>query len=387
MARRPHPELFHPAHTAFRSIGPGEPYRLPRVALPAQLQTQAVYDPAEARRATVANLHAHWQAQAVDRLAKPLRASLDRQRKRLAAIQAQCGTEPEAARLVLEGQFLQAHPQRGTRGLTSVDPRPERDIWNLDQPIAVPPHLTLAEHAAKLFQRAQRMRKGIAFARATLPGLQAAIATVELDLARVLGLGAVPDWPSAAAQIAAYSVTAQRPNRFSAPAQRLAHATTDAPSAPRKAGPRTDSTRPAKEQTPAADVPRFVRRFLSSDGWIIDVGKSARDNHTLTFQSAHGNDLVLHIAGSPGAHVLVRCKEKPAKSADPEMPPATLLEAARLCLHYSSRKAASGEVVYALRKHCKAGSHTGQIQIAKPKYLRVKADAAALQRILDRKPQ
>ncbi|HTL53608.1 MAG TPA: NFACT RNA binding domain-containing protein [Planctomycetota bacterium] len=359
---------FFPARTSRRALIPGEPYPAPRATPAAQRDLEAAFDMPAARETFATNLHAHWLAQAVDRLARPIRSESTRLQKRIAAISAQAGSVAEAERLVLEGQYLQAHPQRAARGFTTIDPRPERDVWSLDRAIPVQANLTLAENAAKLFQRAQRMRKAAAYARATLPGLQAEAAAVAERLAEVLAIANAADWPSAATQIHARLTASQFP-----------------PPRPPPAGQKQPPPATPQDEAARADIPRFVRRFLSSDGWVIDVGKSARDNHELTFHSAHGNDLLLHVAGATGAHVVVRCRVKPAKSADPEFPPATLIEAGRLCLHYSSRKAAAGEVVYALCKHCKPGARPGQVMIAKPKYLRVRSDPQALKQILDRK--
>ncbi len=73
-----------------------------------------------------------------------------------------------------------------------------------------------------------------------------------------------------------------------------------------------------------------ARRFFSSDGFEILVGKKAKDNDYLSFRVAKSLDLWLHAADYPGSHVIVRNPNKK------EIPNKTLLEAAQLAAFYSS---------------------------------------------------
>src|SRR5262245_35167134 len=52
-----------------------------------------------------------------------------------------------------------------------------------------------------------------------------------------------------------------------------------------------------------------ARRFTSPDGMEVLVGRTARDNDTLTFAVASQRDFWLHVAACPGSHVLVRNPE------------------------------------------------------------------------------
>ena len=49
-----------------------------------------------------------------------------------------------------------------------------------------------------------------------------------------------------------------------------------------------------------------MRRYLSSDGYEVLVGRTARNNDQLTFRVARPNDLWLHTSDYPGSHVIVR---------------------------------------------------------------------------------
>ena len=88
-----------------------------------------------------------------------------------------------------------------------------------------------------------------------------------------------------------------------------------------------------------------TRRYLSSDGFEILVGRAARDNDHLTFKVAKPNDLWLHAADYGGSHVVVR------NSTRKEIPHRTIIEAAQLAAQFSqARKDSKVDVHYTQRK-------------------------------------
>jgi predicted ribosome quality control (RQC) complex YloA/Tae2 family protein len=82
-----------------------------------------------------------------------------------------------------------------------------------------------------------------------------------------------------------------------------------------------------KEKAPTAM--KGMRRYRSSDGYEVIVGRSARDNDTLTFRVARPHDLWLHAGDYPGSHVIVR------NSGRGEIPHRTIIEAAQLAAKFS----------------------------------------------------
>jgi predicted ribosome quality control (RQC) complex YloA/Tae2 family protein len=89
-----------------------------------------------------------------------------------------------------------------------------------------------------------------------------------------------------------------------------------------------------------------VRRYRSSDGLDILVGRGARDNDHLTFRVARSFDTWLHAADYPGSHVVVRHAGR-----DAAPPHRTLVEAAQLAAHFSQAKKDSKVAVnYTQRK-------------------------------------
>ncbi len=92
-------------------------------------------------------------------------------------------------------------------------------------------------------------------------------------------------------------------------------------------------------------VLKGVRRFASSDGFEILVGKKATDNDTLTFRLARSLDTWLHAADYPGSHVVIRNPNRKP------IPQSTMIEAASLAAFYSdARELPKAAVNYTQRK-------------------------------------
>ncbi len=106
-------------------------------------------------------------------------------------------------------------------------------------------------------------------------------------------------------------------------------------------------------------VALHARRFEAQA--VIWVGKSAKDNHQLTFRYAKGSDYWLHVQDTSGSHVLVKTAQ---------LTPQLLEEAAHLAAYYSPQRQAfeSGEpvsVCYTQVKYVKAikGGAPGRVQM------------------------
>ncbi|MCA1817375.1 MAG: NFACT family protein [Acidobacteria bacterium] len=95
----------------------------------------------------------------------------------------------------------------------------------------------------------------------------------------------------------------------------------------------------------AAESSARVRRYRSSDGYEVLVGRAARDNDALTFKLARSHDLWLHAADYPGSHVVVRVSAR-----DEEVPHRTLVEAAQLAAHFSQAKRDAKVAVHHTRR-------------------------------------
>ena len=93
------------------------------------------------------------------------------------------------------------------------------------------------------------------------------------------------------------------------------------------------------------EITSGIRRYLSSDGLEILVGRNSKDNDYLTMRVAKSLDWWLHAADYGGSHVVVR---NPSKR---ELPQKTLLEAAQLAAKFSqAREDSKVAVNYTQRK-------------------------------------
>ena len=104
-----------------------------------------------------------------------------------------------------------------------------------------------------------------------------------------------------------------------------------------------------------------VRRYRSSDGYEILVGRADRDNDALTFRIAKSFDLWFHAADYPGSHVVLRNPQRKP------VPIRAITEAAQLAAKFSqARTDARVAVNYCERKFVTKlkGFAPGQVRIS-----------------------
>ena len=86
-------------------------------------------------------------------------------------------------------------------------------------------------------------------------------------------------------------------------------------------------------------------RFMSPQDFTVFVGKTAKDNDTLTFRVARSRDMWLHVQGYHGSHVIIQANNQ-------DIPFETILYAASLAAGYSKAKDSDNVAVdYTLKKH------------------------------------
>jgi hypothetical protein len=121
------------------------------------------------------------------------------------------------------------------------------------------------------------------------------------------------------------------------------------------------------------------RRFRTGDGLEIWVGRSDEGNDYLTTRLARGNDLFFHLDGYPGSHVVLRTEGR----SDP--PPASLLDACELAVHFSRLKTAGrADVHVAPIKNVRKpkGAKPGLVFVTGGKTIHVRRDPKRLESIL-----
>ncbi len=126
---------------------------------------------------------------------------------------------------------------------------------------------------------------------------------------------------------------------------------------------------PPRNKSKADDPFPGTKRYLSTDGFEILVGKRSKDNDFLTFRIAKSLDTWLHAADYPGSHVIIRNPNRK------EIPHSTLLEAAGLAAFYSKAKNESKAAVHYTQKkfvNKPKGSAPGLVSLASFKTVIVK---------------
>jgi predicted ribosome quality control (RQC) complex YloA/Tae2 family protein len=73
------------------------------------------------------------------------------------------------------------------------------------------------------------------------------------------------------------------------------------------------------------------RKYQSSNGLAILVGKNSRDNNYLTLKVAQPNDIFFHASDFPGSHVILQVEGTSPSRED-------LMDAACLAAHFSKGK-------------------------------------------------
>jgi len=138
---------------------------------------------------------------------------------------------------------------------------------------------------------------------------------------------------------------------------------------------------PKKEIIPLTPRKRLpYKEYTSHSGYKILVGRSKKDNDTLTFKVGQPHDLWLHASDFPGSHVLIRAK----RSDEPDA--GTIEEAALLAIDASGAKEQkAADVVITRQKYLKRikGS-PGQVLVSQKKVRRFIMDPEKLSAVKQR---
>jgi predicted ribosome quality control (RQC) complex YloA/Tae2 family protein len=361
---------LHASRGGPRDLSVGEPYRFPQAkAQPAVLKsiTENPWRYLEAGGLSAASatplhlaLGAHYlrqEKEAVLRekkeaLSASLRKSLAKRSEVLGKVRDDLARAETGEKLLEKGELLKGAFGSLRRGMSSIELvdyfRPECEKVKID----LNPALSPEENVERYFKRYKKARRAIPFLRERLAKKESEISRLHALLELLQAAG-----------------TLEGVSNLEAEARPLL--------------PRVSSGK-AKEAREAS--PRGPRRFLSTGGFEILVGRSAKENDELTFRLARGNDLFLHVSAGPGAHVIIRTV--PQKT----VPLETLLEAGQLALYYSlpgrSRSllevGRSAEIHYTPVKFVRKpkGAKPGMVHLSAHKSLRVRLEGEGLRRML-----
>ncbi len=242
---------------------------------------EAFYGEAEARR--------EFQSARAG-LVRKIKAELASARRKAEAIEADIKKTEKAEYYRLCGQTLMASLNRVTERadnvlLTDYETGAEIEIM-LD------PKLTAVDNAEEYFRKAKKARLGAKLLRERLEAARAETESLEAQLqttqAAKESSGLLPNLPE-------------------------------------------QKTR--GKQKVLKNAPPEFPSFVTSDGYTVLVGRNAKMNDLLTFKAASPMDLWLHAQGYRGSHVVVK---NPARR--PDIPLATILQAAEAAAYYSEGK-------------------------------------------------
>jgi predicted ribosome quality control (RQC) complex YloA/Tae2 family protein len=191
---------------------------------------------------------------------------------------------------------------------------------------------TPQEAAEHYFRLARKARNGLAAIDSRLPEIERELATLDQQLAQIEHLTRIEDLDAFAARLALPGRSRKQELKKSPGAKK------------------------AREEKITG-----VRRYRSSDGYEILVGRTDRDNDNLTFKLAKSYDLWFHAADYPGSHVVLR---NPGRK---DVPPRAVTEAAQLAAKFSQAKGSAKVAVnYCQRKFVSKmkGFAPGQVRLS-----------------------
>jgi predicted ribosome quality control (RQC) complex YloA/Tae2 family protein len=222
------------------------------------------------------------------------------------------------------------------------------DYYQPGQPlveIALNPALGLQQNIARYYQRARKAERGAAYALEHLPAL----------------MDQQTQWSQYRQALEAWEQALLQGQLLDTETCALLRSRADllAPTETKKHRISGVTLGKAARTLNREGIARHARRFQAQE--LMWVGKSAKDNHQLTFRYAKGSDYWLHVQDSSGSHVLVKSAQLTAQSLE---------EAAHLAAYYSPQKQAfqRGEpvsVCYTQVKYVKAikGGAPGRVQM------------------------
>lgn len=269
---------------------------------------------------------------------KTASAKLARLRDKLEREDARVG-EPETLRR--SGELLLAGLGRARRLRDGAVLVPDAfDPSRPDVEVDIDPRLGLPANAEKYFRRArkqERAREALGRRRSEIESREESLATLDLAIRDAESLAGLDELEGEAAELNVVPVSARETKR--AGARR-----------PARLGP---------------------RRYVTSRGSTVLVGRSSRGNDELTFKRAQPDDVWLHASGRAGAHVVL--KVEPGRDVSED----EILEAAALAAFYSKgREDTFVEVMVTRRKNVSKLKGLKGLKNAPPGAVRVKEHRA-----------
>lgn len=296
----------------------------------------------EALGSSLGNEAEHGAREALRKqLISPLRGQHKRVERRVQAIRGDLERAEKAPLLRREAEALLCHLAGIPRGASSIVLADAVSDELLA--IVLDPAKSAIDNANARFERAKKLDRGIAIARARLHDAEHELAQLTRQIEQV----------------------------ESANEEDLREISRAKPQAPGEK--RRTSGRPKGPQEHKA-----YRIFETPSGRVL-VGKGAIDNDTLTLTVARPHDHWLHARAVHGAHVVI------PRERGQELSPERLLDAAHLAAHFSdSRGESQVEVQHTERRYVRKGkkSAPGAVQLEREKVLLLRVQPDRIARLL-----
>ena len=352
-----------------RDLRGGEPWRDPETRPPGEGEDRFAEIPEEELLAAIEELYAATEASTrqdlrLQRIARALRKHRGRLERKLRNLERDAEAGAAAPDLQRQGDLLKS-------ALGSLRPGADQALvkdFETGANVSIPldPALSPAENLQRIFKRARKAKRQSQRAQQQLGEVRGHLE--EIDALRSefgeLGEGKDPEQADLDAFAARPVIRRLLDRYFPAPPQ-------EKPAAKKK------TWKIGKTEIPSRLRPK---RYRTSDGLEIWVGRSDEGNDLLTTRLARGRDLFFHLEGSPGSHVILRTEGR----GDP--PSESLLEAGELAVHFSKQKNVTRATVHVapVKDVSKpSGTKPGLVYVHRGRTIGLRRDPARLERILD----
>jgi predicted ribosome quality control (RQC) complex YloA/Tae2 family protein len=353
-----------------RDLRGGEPWREPETRPPDEGEDRFAETPEEELLRAIEELYSAMEASTrkdlrIQRIAQALKKHRGRLERKLRNLERDAEAAARGPELQRQGELLKS-------ALGSLRPGADQALvkdFETGAKVSIPldPALSPAENLQRIFKRARKAGRQAHKAQQQLGEVRGRLE--EIDALRSeygeLGEGGDPSQADLDAFAARPAIRRLLDRYFPAP-------TEEKPAAKKKTTWKIGKT----------EIPPRLRpkRYRTSDGLEIWVGRSDEGNDLLTSRLARGRDLFFHLEGSPGSHVILRTEGR----GDP--PSESLLEAGELAVHFSKQKNATRASVHAAPvKYVSkpSGTKPGLVYVHRGRTIDLRRDPARLKRILD----
>jgi len=352
-----------------RDLKGGEAWRPPETRPPGEGEDRFAETPEEQLLAAIEESYAAMEASTREdlrgqRIAQTLKKHRSRLERKLRNLESDAEAAAAAPELQRQGELLKSALGSVRHGAEQVQVKDFET--GATESIPLDPALSPTENLQRIFKRARKAERRAQKAQQQLGELRERLD--EIDALRrefdALGEGGEPG----AADLDEFEA---RPA-----IRRLLDRYHPAPPG-EKPEAKKKSWKIGKREIPTRLQPK---RYRTSDGLEIWVGKSDEGNDLLTTRLARGKDLFFHLEGSPGSHVILRTEGRD----DP--PSESLLEAGELAVHFSKQKnttRASVHIAPVKEVSKPSGTKPGLVYVHRGRTIGLRRDPARLRRILD----